>query len=208
MRQPIFLGLREDKSAHTVRREVPRAQVAEQVARATPVRHGRSAPKRSSQKTAVRASRTAGSSAVSITHPEKVFWPDEGYTKGVVIAYYREVAPVILNYLRDRPESLHRHPNGIAGKSFFQKDVSRQRPPAPVETVMIAPESGEPDIRYLLCQNEESLLYLANLGCIELNPWHSRITAFGRTPARRSRRRCRGGKCGMAWTRRPSPSRP
>lgn len=110
---------------------------------------------------------------VKLTHLSKVYWPDEGYTKGDLIAYYREMAPVILPYLRDRPESLHRHPDGIAGESFFQKDVDHQ-PPDWVETKEIYSESNKKKINYLVCQDEATLAYLANLGCIELNPWHSR----------------------------------
>jgi bifunctional non-homologous end joining protein LigD len=104
-----------------------------------------------------------------LTNLQKVYWPDDGYTKGDLIAYYRDVASTIVPYLRDRPMSLNRHPNGIAGKSFYQKDVSKQPPPYWVKTVAIG------DITYLLCQDEASLLYIANLGCIELNPWHSRV---------------------------------
>ena len=85
------------------------------------------------------------------------------------------MAPVILPYLRDRPQSLHRHPDGIAGPGFFQKDVSRQPPPDWVETVAVASGSVGKNARYVLCQDAASLLYLANLGCIELDPWHSRV---------------------------------
>ncbi len=124
-----------------------------------------------------RKSLSAGVADPSLTHLDKVYWPEEGYTKGDLIAYYRRVAPVLLPYLRDRPESLHRHPNGINGKSFFQKDVSRQRPPDWVKTVALPNESSDKDVTYVLCQNEATLLYLVNLGCIELNPWNSRAGA-------------------------------
>jgi bifunctional non-homologous end joining protein LigD len=119
--------------------------------------------------------RGARSAAPVLTNLDKVYWPDEGYTKGDLIAYYRDVASVLVPYLRDRPQSLHRHPNGITGKSFFQKDVSRQPPPNWVKTVTLPSESGKDHITYLLCQDDASLLYMANLGCIELNPWHSRV---------------------------------
>jgi DNA ligase D-like protein (predicted polymerase)/DNA ligase D-like protein (predicted 3'-phosphoesterase) len=114
------------------------------------------------------------------TNLQKIYWPDEGYTKGDLIDYYRAVAPVILPYLSDRPESLHRHPNGIAGASFFQKDVGKQPPPPWVRTVPLYSDSNDADITYLLCQNAKTLLYLANLGCIELNPWNSRVGALDR----------------------------
>jgi bifunctional non-homologous end joining protein LigD len=76
--------------------------------------------------------------------------------------------------LRDRPESLNRHPNGIHEKSFFQKDVTKQPPPEWVPTVELIDSDGKKS-RTILCQDEATLAYLANLGCIELNPWHARI---------------------------------
>jgi bifunctional non-homologous end joining protein LigD len=92
-----------------------------------------------------------------------------------LIEYYRQVAEFILPHLKDRPLSLLRHPDGIEGKSFFQKDVSLQPPPDWVETIQLPSDSGERKIlRSILCQDEPTLAYLANLGCIELNPWCSR----------------------------------
>ncbi len=176
LRQPIFQGLREDKAARAVRREVAVSPAAVSSGTAT---SGRRPPSRVLVREPARGGRKSPV-GVPVTHPDKVYWPEEGYTKGELIAYYREVAPVILPYLRDRPESLHRHPNGAAGKSFFQKDVSRQPPPAPVQTVSVPGASGGGTVRYALCQDEASLVYLANLGCIELNPWHSRVASFDR----------------------------
>lgn len=114
------------------------------------------------------------SSVPVFTNLGKVFWPKEGYTKGDVIAYYEKMAPMILPYLIDRPESLHRHPNGWKGTSFFQKNI-KQKVPDFVETKEIWSESTRAKVRYIFCQNKETLLYMANLGCIELNPWNSRI---------------------------------
>ena len=111
---------------------------------------------------------------VEITHPDKVFFPEEGYTKADVINYYREIAPFILPYLKDRPESLHRHPDGISGDAFFQKNVDHLVPDW-VRTVVIHSESERKDATYLVCGDEATLVYMANLGCIEINPWHSRI---------------------------------
>ena len=111
---------------------------------------------------------------MALTNQDKVYWPDEGYTKGDLISYYRQMAPVILPYLRDRPESLHRHPDGIAGESFFQKDVGSGLRRIGSDG-RLASESNGGSIEYVLCQDEESLLYMANLGCIELNPWNSRV---------------------------------
>jgi bifunctional non-homologous end joining protein LigD len=173
MRQPIFLGLREDKAAHSVRRELPEPSPARRAhKKSTPTAKAGSRSRKRSTQTA--ASATAPEP--TLTNLSKIYWPEEGYTKGDLIAYYREIAAVILPYLRDRPQSLHRHPDGIAGKSFFQKDVSRHPPPAWVQTVNVRSESSAREtITYLLCQDEATLLYLANLGCIELNPWNARV---------------------------------
>jgi len=121
-----------------------------------------------------------GGHVVPVTNLSKIYWPEDGYTKGDLIGYYREIADIIVPYLRDRPESLHRHPNGIHAKSFFQKDMSRQPPPEWVQTVELTSDSDGKKIRAPLCQDEASLVYLANLGCIELNPWHSRVDALDR----------------------------
>jgi len=108
------------------------------------------------------------------SHLQKVLFPRDGLTKGDVIEYYRRVAPVLLPHLKDRPESLHRHPDGIERQSFFHKDMTSYLPRW-IETVRISSRSSEKTINYLLCQNEATLLFLANYGCIELNPWISRV---------------------------------
>jgi bifunctional non-homologous end joining protein LigD len=113
--------------------------------------------------------------AKQFTHLEKVFWPKEGYTKGDVIRYYRRVAGVILPYLRNRPMVLNRHPNGIKGASFFQKNVDPRRLPSFVKTASIRAKSTGRNVHYVICNNKATLLYLANLGCIEMHPWLSRI---------------------------------
>ena len=109
-----------------------------------------------------------------ITHPEKIYWPDDGFTKGDVIQYYEDIADTILPHLKDRPQSLNRHPNGINAESFFQKDMVGYLPNF-VSTQKVFSHSSDKSINYFLCQNKESLIYLANLGCIELNPWLARI---------------------------------
>jgi len=111
---------------------------------------------------------------VPLTNLDKVYFPADGYTKGDLIEYYRAVASVLLPYLRDRPQSLNRHPNGITSEGFFQKDMSGLLPPW-AQTVRVESASAKRSIDYLLCQNEATLLYMANLGCIELNPWLSRV---------------------------------
>ncbi len=160
MRQPIFIGLREDKDAASVRRE---KEMPARIAAAEASVDGKRKKSRSA----------AGDP--NLTNLDKIYWPDEGYTKGDLLSYYREVAPIILPYLQDRPMSLNRHPNGITKQSFFQKDVSKQPPPEWVETATIRLEAKGREIKVALCQDEWSLLYLANLGCIEMNPWNSRV---------------------------------
>jgi bifunctional non-homologous end joining protein LigD len=109
---------------------------------------------------------------LKLTNLDKVYWPKEKFTKGDLIEYYRKIAPYILPYLKDRPESMNRHPGGITGPNFFQKDVDHQSP-AWAKVVPIYSESNQAKIRYLVCQNEATLVYMANLGCIEINPWNS-----------------------------------
>jgi bifunctional non-homologous end joining protein LigD len=214
MRQPVFLGLREDKSAPEVKVELPaspppvRAAVApaESVSKNQPP----SALRRPSGAEAGEAAHSGRSRAADVggsasptnqeaqslsnscsgsesgagtlpfrpTNLKKVFWPKEKYSKGDLLDYYRRVAPFILPYLKDRPQSLHRHPDGITGKSFYQKNF--RDGPAWIKTVKAGSGSGRKEIEYLLCQDEASLLYLANLGCIELNPWSSRLGTLDR----------------------------
>ncbi|MEK7612849.1 MAG: non-homologous end-joining DNA ligase [Patescibacteria group bacterium] len=112
---------------------------------------------------------------MKFSNTEKIFWPKEKYTKGDVIAYYTKIAPVILPYLINRPMVLNRHPNGINGKSFYQKNVGRETLPAFVKTVAIRAETTGEIIRYVVCNNRETLLWLANFGCIEMNPWASSL---------------------------------
>lgn len=103
---------------------------------------------------------------------DKVFWPKDGYTKGDLIEYYNKIADIILPHLRDRPQSLNRYPDGINGLSFFQKDLRSH--PDWIKTVELRSDTEEKDIEWLLCNDKDTLLYMANLGCIELNPWISR----------------------------------
>lgn len=106
-----------------------------------------------------------------LSNVDKLYWPKEKITKGDLIAYYEEIAPIILPYLKNRPMSLKRFPEGIDGISFFQKNLVDY--PDWIETVKI-PHSDK-IVNYLLIQNKESLLYAANLGCIEMHPFFSRV---------------------------------
>src|SRR5437016_8092207 len=111
---------------------------------------------------------------VKFSNLEKVFWPDEGYTKGDLIEYYRAISPWMLPYLADRPLVLTRFPDGINGKSFFQKDAPEYAQ-AFVRTVTIWSEDSQRELDYFVCDNESSLLYIANMAAILLHVWSSRV---------------------------------
>ncbi|HEX7902704.1 MAG TPA: DNA ligase D [Chitinophagaceae bacterium] len=113
-----------------------------------------------------------GKETVAITNRHKIFWPDEGYTKGDVIDYYDKMSPFILPHLKDRPLSLKRNPNGIRDEGFYHKDAG-ENAPAFVKVFPVESESSNKTIDYIVCNNKATLLYLANLGCIEINPWNS-----------------------------------
>jgi bifunctional non-homologous end joining protein LigD len=115
-----------------------------------------------------------GKVQLKTTNRTKIFFPDEGITKGDVIDYYERMADVIIPHIKDRPESLFRTPNGINQKGFFQKDAGDEAP-SWVQHIELFSESTSKDIDYILCNNKPTLIYLANLGCIEINPWHSRV---------------------------------
>ena len=110
---------------------------------------------------------------VKFSNLDKVFWPADGYTKGDLIEYYRAISPWLLPYLKDRPVVLTRYPDGIAGKSFFQKDAPGFIPEW-IRTERIWSEDTQREIDYFVCDDVESLLYIINLGTIPLHVWGSR----------------------------------
>jgi len=118
---------------------------------------------------------------VKISNPNKVYWPKtrehSEFTKKDLINYYEFMAPSILPHLKDRPLSLSRYPNGIDGKSFYHKNWDQAKPDF-VKTAQVHSEQRNDNINYLVCNNKESLLWIANLGCIEMHPWYSRINDF------------------------------
>jgi bifunctional non-homologous end joining protein LigD len=107
------------------------------------------------------------------THLDKVFFPKTKITKGDLLDYYGHIGQTMLPYLKDRPHSLLRQPNGVGGEAFFQKDFSH--PPPGIKTTPIYSESNKKDINYLVCDSLDSLLYMVQLGCIEINPWNSSL---------------------------------
>ncbi len=114
---------------------------------------------------------------VKFSNLEKVFWPDEGYTKGDLIEYYRAVSQWMLPYLADRPLVLTRFPDGITGKSFFQKDAPEYAQ-AFVRTVTIWSEDSQRELDYFVCDDQSSLLYIANMAAILLHVWSSRVATL------------------------------
>jgi bifunctional non-homologous end joining protein LigD len=103
----------------------------------------------------------------------KIFWPNDNVSKRDMLNYYYQVVPYMLPYLKDRPQTLNRFPNGIEGISFYQKDVKGKAPDW-IETYKYYSDADEREKEFLVCTNEASLLYIASLGCIEMNPWNSR----------------------------------
>ena len=116
---------------------------------------------------------------VQFTNLDKVFWPDERYTKGDLIEYYRAVAPWLLEYLRERPLVMTRYPDGITGKSFFQKDAPGFAPEW-LRTERVWSADTEREIDYFVCDTEAALLYVINLGTIPLHVWASRVGSLER----------------------------
>ena len=110
-----------------------------------------------------------------ITNRDKVFFPEKQWTKGDLLDYYESAAPWMLPYLADRPLVLTRFPDGIHGKSFYQRDAPAFVPDW-VERKVLWSESAEREVHYFVAQNTESLVYLANMGAIPIHAWHSRIT--------------------------------
>ncbi|WP_452223488.1 DNA ligase D [Lacinutrix chionoecetis] len=155
MRHPVFKRLREDKS-------VP-----------VSVENTSETLQKKEKKTNTESILDVNGIDVAISNIDKMYWPTQSLTKYDLMDYYLKMSDIILPYLKDRPQSLHRHPNGIQGDSFYQKDNDNL--PKWIETVPIYSKSSEKEINYLLCQNEATLLYMNNLGCIELHPWHSTI---------------------------------
>ncbi|WP_282018120.1 DNA ligase D [Salegentibacter mishustinae] len=163
LRHPVFKALRKDKDPEEISaEEIIEDKTSEE----------KQTKKTSSKKSA--ESLEIDGIEVPFTNLDKMYWLDSGFRKYDLIDYYIQVSEVMLPYLKDRPQNLHRHPNGIKKQGFYQKDNEGNLPDW-VATTEIYSESSEKDIEYLLCQNEATLLYMANLGCIEINPWNSRI---------------------------------
>jgi bifunctional non-homologous end joining protein LigD len=175
LRAPVFLRLREDKK--------PEECVTEADKPSSNLSQVGNEPKSTKAKND-RKSQEIKSNAIAkavVTNPSKVYWKatknHPAYLKRDLIDYYDKITDVILPHLEDRPLSLSRYPNGIYGKSFYQKDWDQKKPDY-VATAKIHSEHRGDSINYIICNNKETLLWVANLGCIEMHPWYSRIKDF------------------------------
>jgi bifunctional non-homologous end joining protein LigD len=121
----------------------------------------------------------SGELPFELTNVKKIFWPEDGYTKGDLLAYYRAIAPWLLPYLRNRPVVMTRYPDGIGGKSFFQKDAPGFAPDW-IRTERMWSEDTQREIDYFVCDDVASLLYVVNLGSIPLHIWSSRAPTLER----------------------------
>ena len=151
LRAPSYQGLREDKVAEDVRRE--REAIAPELRR--------------------------GSRVLKLSNLDKPFWAEEGITKGDLLAYYRDVAPVVVPHLRDRPFTMKRYPDGAFGKFFFQKDAPKHMPDwIPTRRFEVSARDSartRKQVDFPLVNDELALLWMVNMGCIDLNTWYSRV---------------------------------
>lgn len=159
LRQPVFLRFRDDKKPEECVRQGSDIAGAPEAADDPPVPHVVKVPE------------------VALSNLKKVFWPNEKYTKGDLIEYYRAVSPWLLPYLKDRPLVLTRFPDGIEGKSFYQKDAPDFTPDW-IRTVPIWSEDTQRQVNYFVGDNVETLLYVANMGSIPLHIWASRVDSL------------------------------
>ncbi|HEY1434185.1 MAG TPA: DNA ligase D, partial [Thermoanaerobaculia bacterium] len=159
LRHPSFLRLRDDKTVEECVQEGDGSEEPAEAASPEPAD-----PVEPEEK------------VVPFSNLTKVFWPVEGFTKGDLIDYYRAIAPWLLPYLADRPLVMTRYPDGIDGKSFFQKDAPKFAPDW-IRLERIWSEHAEREIDYFVCDDLETLLYVANLGSIPLHVWASRVAA-------------------------------
>ena len=120
-----------------------------------------------------------GKRVLKLSNLDKPFWPDEGITKGDLLAYYRDVAPVLVPHLKDRPFTMKRYPDGWKGKFFFQKDAPKHMPDWIPTAQFEASTRDKPPQRRLidfpLVNDELALLWMVNMGCIDMNTWYSRV---------------------------------
>ena len=150
LRAPSYQGLREDKEPEEVHREEPLENRVRK-----------------------------GSRELKLSNFDKVFWPDEGITKGDLLRYYREIAPVLVPHLQDRPFTMKRYPDGWTGNFFFQKDAPVHMPDwIPTYRALVSTRAKPREKKWVsfpLVNDELALLWMVNMGCIDMNTWYSRV---------------------------------
>jgi len=178
LRHPVYRGLREDKDPAEVTREQPAAPppAAAPAAR----ERGRGSRLALRELSADSAEATVEGRVLKLSNLSKVLYPSTGFTKRMLIEYYAAIAPVLLGHLAGRPLTVTRWPDGVAGKSFFQKQAPAHRPEW-VRTTTIA--SASKPIDYTLADDEPTLVWLANLAAIELHTPLARAEAIERPTA-------------------------
>ena len=165
LRAPVFLGLRPDVEPNECMRETAMATEASPTPAVRPsLLTGK----------AEEAALDIDGRRLKFSHLNKIFYPAEGYNKRDLLNFYDAVAGLLLPYLKDRPLSLKRYPDGIAAEFFFQKDTHDRFPPW-MRVEPIYSDHKKAPIRFVLADDRAALLYLTNLGCIDQNPWMSRV---------------------------------
>jgi bifunctional non-homologous end joining protein LigD len=181
MRHPSFQGMRIDKKAKDVKKE--KALPVKKTVEETDIRQKSkiiNPVAKSERKTLLNPKeetqvKTIKGHSIKFTHLSKIYWPEDKVTKRDMLNYYYQAAPVILPYLKDRPQSLNRFPNGIQGKSFYQKDVTGKVPDWVQTFLYHSADEKTVDKHFMIPKDESDILLMASMGCIELHPWSSRI---------------------------------
>ena len=183
LRHPVYLGLRDDKSAKEVIKEGPGPRIGSVPSRRrSPADDGLKAVR--DQLQALEDARRDGEIALpngdrlKVTNLSKIFWPDLKITKGELLRYYVEVSPYLLPAVTDRPLVMKRFPNGVGGKAFYQQRSREERPPSGVRVETLADELdpiNEPDARRLIGGSLTTLLYMTQIAAISQDPWFSRV---------------------------------
>lgn len=163
-RHPVFLRLRDDVKTKDVEFNAENKSKNEIVKKTEP----------KTRNTKNEITRKIGKQELKLTNQNKIYFPDDDVSKGDVIDYYQSISKYILPHLKSRPQSMNRFPNGIKGLSFYQKDASEETPNW-IEIEKVFSESSDKYINYIICNDKETMAYLNNLGCIELNVWTSRL---------------------------------
>jgi bifunctional non-homologous end joining protein LigD len=169
-RHPVFLHLREDKDSKAVYFSPEEKSTTNKTTTLM-----KTVTSRNSSNKKRDISKKIGAQELKLTNQDKIYFPELEITKSMIIDYYQSMATYILPHLKNRPQSLNRFPNGIDGMSFYQKDAADETPNW-IPTQEVYSESTDKYIDYMVCNDKATMAYLNNLGCIEFNPWTSKIS--------------------------------